>query len=210
MKDNLTLLQLFTILTNLSENTYLVGGAVRDSILGNHPKDFDLATDIPMEKSRKELEENGWKVKEAGEHFMVLIASKNDQQFEVANFRKDGIYLDGRRPESVEIGTIEEDAVRRDFTVNALYLNPITGKLLDPTGKGLQDCNNRVLRFIGKPRDRILEDRLRVFRFYRFLTKGFNPEKHSLKACRQYFNDAYENSTAERVRMEIERMSGLV
>lgn len=114
---------------------------------------------------------------------------------------------DGRRPTEVEIGTIHDDAMRRDFTINALYENPVTGEILDPTGKGLSDVKNRVLRFIGNPKDRIQEDYLRVFRFYRFLAcKGLTPDIKSMKACRQYFNEAYENTTSERVRLELERM----
>ena len=126
---------------------------------------------------------------------------------EIANFRKDGVTLDGRRPVEVEIGTIEEDAVRRDFTINALYENPITGQILDPTGKGLSDIKSRTLRFVGKPKDRIREDYLRVFRFFRFLAcKNLQPDIKSIKACREMFNESYENTTPERVRLELERM----
>lgn len=114
---------------------------------------------------------------------------------------------DGRKPSSVEIGNIYEDAVRRDFTINALYENPLTGEILDPTGKGLSDVKGRTLRFIGNPKDRIQEDYLRVFRFYRFLaTKNLNPDVKSLKACRQFFDEAYKNTTPERVRLEMERL----
>ena len=114
---------------------------------------------------------------------------------------------DGRRPTEVEVGTIEEDAVRRDFTINALYENPLTGEILDPTGRGLQDIKNKVLRFIGNPKERIQEDALRVFRFYRFLaTKDLTADPKSLRACRGQFNKAYEATTPERVRLELERL----
>lgn len=113
----------------------------------------------------------------------------------------------GRRPTNVEIGTIEEDAVRRDFTINALYENPITGQILDPTGKGLSDVKNKVLRFIGNPKERIKEDYLRLFRFYRFLAcKDLTPDVKSMKAVRGMFNEAYLNTTPERVRLELERL----
>lgn len=201
---------IFYLLGQKSENNYLVGGCVRDSFLGIEPNDYDIVTDVPIDVSTPLFEKAGYKVKECGEAFLVLNISKDGEQFEVANFRKEGIYLDGRRPTNVEIGTIEEDAVRRDFTINAVYENPLTGKILDPTHLGLQDIKNRNLRFIGKPKDRIQEDYLRVFRFYRFLTKGFTGDRHSLRACRTYFDEAYENTTPERVRMEIEKMVGLI
>lgn len=207
---NADLLQLLLILEPFSKNTYLVGGCVRDELMGLSPKDYDIVTDIPLEVSKPVLIDNGWKVKECGEAFLVLNVSKGGEQFEIACFRKDGVYLDGRRPEAVEIGTIEEDARRRDFTVNALYMNPFTGEVLDPTHLGLQDLENRLLRFIGRPSDRIEEDNLRVFRYYRFLQKGFKAERHSLKACRRYFNDVYLNTTPERVRLELEKMVGLL
>lgn len=202
-----SLLQIFMILNSQSPNNYLVGGCVRDQLLRLPVKDYDIVTDIPMEVSAALLEDNGWKVKECGEAFLVLHVSKNGEQYEIANFRKDGVYLDGRRPEKVEIGTIDEDANRRDFTINALYQDPLTGLIADPTGKGMADIGSRTLRFIGRPKDRIQEDYLRVFRFYRFLScKNLVPDIKSMRACRQYFNEAYEKTTAERVRLELERM----
>jgi tRNA nucleotidyltransferase/poly(A) polymerase len=207
---NLLLLQIFQILESASKENYLVGGCVRDQFLGLEPHDYDIVTDVPIEVSTKLFEDAGWKIKECGEAFLVLNVSKFGQQFEIANFRKDGVYLDGRRPEAVEIGTIAEDANRRDFTVNALYMDPFTGEVKDPTGLGLEDIESRTLRFIGKASERIEEDNLRVFRFYRFLAKGFKPERNSLKACRRVFNDVYLNTTPERVRLELEKMVGLL
>ena len=208
MKKSLS--HIFFLLSEHSDQNYLVGGCVRDGFMGIEPHDYDIVTDIHMDKLREIFEGNGWKVKECGEGFLVLNISKDKEQYEIANFRKEGIYLDGRRPSSVEIGTIEEDALRRDFHINALYENPRTGQILDPTGKGLYDIKNKILRFIGNPKDRIREDNLRIFRFYRFLTKGFTPDPKSLKACRQFFDEAYENTTPERVRLEIEKMARLI
>ena len=207
---DLLLLEIFTILKSQSNENYLVGGCVRDKLLGLDPHDYDIVTDVPIAVSQPLFEDNGWKVKECGEAFLVLNISKNGHQFEIANFRKDGISLDGRRPESVEIGTIDEDARRRDFTVNALYEDPFTGIILDPTGLGKEDIENKTLRFIGKAVDRIQEDNLRVFRYYRFLAKGFKAERNSIKACRRFFNDVYLNTTPERVRLELEKMVGLL
>lgn len=197
---------IFAILGQFSKNSFLVGGCVRDFSLGKVPKDFDVVTDVPMATAKKAFEASDWKVKETGESFLVLSISKDSQQYEVANFRKDGVYLDGRRPSSVEIGTLQEDAERRDFTVNALYWNFLTGEVLDPLGTGLDDLKTKLLRFIGRPKDRIREDYLRVFRYYRFLKKGFTPHPKSMRACREMFNEAYQKTTPERVRAELEKM----
>lgn len=203
---NLDLLQIFMVLKNRTTKSYLVGGCVRDYILHTEPKDFDIVTDVPYDLLEKDFRDAGWKVNATGKAFLVLSISKNGRQYEIANFRKDGIYKDGRRPESVEIGTIEEDAARRDFTINALYFDLNDYETLDPTGKGKSDLEKKVLRFIGKPEERIKEDYLRIFRFYRFASKGFRPDPKSLRAVREYFTDAYSQITPERVRSELEKM----
>lgn len=204
--DNL-LLQIFLIIRNASPNTYLVGGCVRDMLLGKTPKDFDIVTDADVPPLIAELAENGWEAKGVGDHFLVYVASKNGVQFEIANFRKESGFTDGRRPDHVEIGTLEEDAARRDFTVNSIYYDPIENRYIDPNN-GMKDLKAKSLKFIGRPHDRIKEDYLRVFRFFRFLAKlEFEPDKRSLKACREMFNEAYRQTNPERVRSEIERMS---
>lgn len=199
------LLQVFMILGTKSKNNYMVGGAVRDYLLDKTPNDYDIVTDVPMDTVEKLFTESGWKVSTTGKAFLVVNVSKDGEQYEIANFRKDGVYLDGRRPESVEIGTLDEDARRRDFTINALYMR-LDGTVLDPLDKGNADLKNKILRFIGKPEERIKEDFLRVFRFYRFLAKGYRPDKKSLIACRALFNEAYEKTTPERVRAELEKL----
>jgi tRNA nucleotidyltransferase/poly(A) polymerase len=202
------LLQIFMLLKPESNNNYFVGGCVRDKLLSQKPKDFDIVTDIPIKKSRKIFEKAGWNVSTSGQAFLVLNVSKKGYQFEIATFRKEGCY-DGRRPRYVAVGTMQEDAERRDFTINALYQDPWTGKILDPTEQGRIDLANRVLRFIGSPKERIEEDRLRVFRFYRFLTKGFKPDKKSLQACRTMFKESYNLTKPERVMAELEKIGGL-
>lgn len=194
------------IIFEQSKNTYLVGGCVRDMLLGRTPKDFDIVTDTKIEVLQPELESNGWQIKGVGESFLVYVVSKNGEQYDVANFRKDGNSSDGRRPDEVSIGTLEEDAARRDFTINSIYWNPITNQYIDPNG-GMIDIKRKKLRFIGKPHDRIREDYLRVFRFYRFwATLDLIPDDKSFRACREMYNEAHRNTTPERVRNEIERM----
>jgi tRNA nucleotidyltransferase/poly(A) polymerase len=190
-----------------SENSCLVGGCVRDTLIGKTPKDFDFVTDIPYDDLEKLFIDAGFTVKEAGKQFLVLIVSKDGVDYEIANYRKDGTYVDGRRPESVEFGTIYDDAERRDFTVNALYFNLTTFRLIDPTAQGLDDIKSRTLRFVGKPASRLKDDLLRVFRFYRFLDKGFTPEPRSLSAVRDFFDDACKKTSSERIRVELERIT---
>jgi len=202
--------------------TLLVGGCVRDYMLGRTPKDFDVVTDISMDRigeivkvyngsasNYDRLVDNhvDLEINSIGKQFLVLDIKTKKGSYEIANFRKDGVYLDGRRPDAVEIGTIQEDATRRDFTINALYYCPRTEEIIAPLKTSLSDLAQKRLKFIGKAEDRIKEDYLRVFRFYRFLQeKDLIADKKSLKACRTHFEDAVKNSAGERIRNEIERM----
>ncbi len=183
---------------------YLVGGCVRDLFRNKKPKDFDIVQDKDINELREPLMHSGFIINEVGTNFKVLFVQSGLHTYEISQYRKDTKY-DGRHA-TVESGDINTDAFRRDFTVNALYYNPFSGEVLDPTKMGINDLYKNILRFIGNPKDRIEEDYLRVFRFYRFLSKGFEADKKSLKACRQYFNLAYKNTTPERVRMELEKI----
>jgi len=198
------LLPFTSVLTSLSDDSFIVGGAVRDMLMGKTPKDWDLVTDTPMDVLECEFIESGFEVKLTGVAHFVLNVYKNDYCVEVSNFRKD-VVCDGRQAE-VEVGTIHDDAHRRDLTINSLYVNLKTGRLLDPTGLGLSDVMTRTVRFVGKPNDRIREDWLRAFRIRRFVGKGMTPEKKSLRAARELWNEAYTNTTPERVRAEIEKL----
>lgn len=204
----LSLLQLLLLLKPLTnDGAFLVGGCVRDIFLDRVPKDFDIVTAAKIDSPEvtEMLQENGWSIKGVGEAFLVYTVSKNGESYEIANFRKESHY-DGRRPQVVEIGTMEEDSDRRDFTMNAIYWNPLDQCYFDRQ-KGIQDIQNKTIRFIGKPKERIQEDYLRVFRLYRFAaTLRFTIDKKSLKAAREYFTEAYQQTTPERVRNELERM----
>lgn len=202
-----TLLELFMHIKTLTENAYLVGGCVRDIVLNKEPKDFDVVTDCDLEELKNMLRDNNWSITDAGENFLVTIASKHGEQYEIALYRKDGTYSDGRRPDFVEIGDINSDAERRDLTINALYMCPYTKEILDPTKKGLSDIQNRLIRMNGRADDRIKEDKLRIMRVYRFSNQlGFKIERRTLKACRKYFNEMYSQVSPERVKNEIEKM----
>lgn len=173
--------EVIDLLIEVSTESYIVGGFVRDSILMKKSKDVDFVTDVKMDLLFELFESEGFKVQSEGKQFLVMIASKDGEQFEIANFRKDKGNTGG------EIGNIFEDAQRRDFTCNSLYLNLRTKQLVDPNGSGIDDLQNNVLRFIGSAKERLEEDPIRAMRFYRFLTKGFTPESKSLKAVRTRF-----------------------
>ncbi len=203
-------IQLFPFLMVLeahTDNTFLVGGACRDLLSNKTPNDYDLVTDIPMDKLIELFTDGGFSVSLTGVAHFVLNVSLADYIVEISNFRKD-TNCDGRHAD-VEIGTIHDDAHRRDFTVNALYINTKTGEVVDPTGMGLDDIKTKTLRFVGKPKDRIREDWLRIFRFFRFISRGYAPDPKSLRACREMFNEAYANTSPERVRNELEKMASL-
>jgi len=187
------------ILEKLSPESYLVGGCIRDILTMNKPKDYDFVTDTEMIVLKEVFEKNGFDVTLAGESFLVVHVSKNDETFEIANFRSDKDNSGGL------IGNIFEDVERRDFTVGAIYFNLGTHEILDPNGQGLEDIRNRTLRFIGNARERIFEDPLRVFRFYRFLRRGYEAHPDSLRKVRQWFNYSIENTKPERIRMEMEK-----
>lgn len=207
MVPSLPVLQVFMILHGINKNaaSFIVGGWVRDELRGIAGKDVDIVTDIPLDTVEAAFTEAGWEVKDTGKVFLVTNVSKDGCTYEIANFRKDSKTSDGRRPSVVEIGTIMEDAARRDFTVNALYFDPWTGTVIDPTGQGLDDLDKGVLRFVGRAKDRIKEDYLRVFRFYRFIKKGFTPNRNTLRVVREMFADALSKLPAERIRDEIEK-----
>ena len=186
------------ILKELIPDLYMVGGCIRDIINGVTPKDIDLCTSLSYDEVHTYIKH--LPNKDVGKQFLVNIVELNGEQFEIATFRKD------KNNEQGIQGTIEEDSKRRDFTCNALYYNLQSDELIDLNG-GFEDCKNKVLKFRDKPKDRIIEDPNRVFRFYRFISeKGYTPDKKSLKAVRENFDFAIKNTNSQRVLKELERI----
>ena len=142
------------------------GGCVRDRILGHEPKDYDIATSATPQEVIKLFPGSN----EVGAHFGVVIAKHAGIHVEIATFRTDGSYKDNRRPESVTFSTPQEDAKRRDFTINGLFEHPETGEVIDHVG-GLADIEAKTLRAIGDPLERFHEDALRLLRAVRFATR---------------------------------------
>ena len=141
----------------------LAGGCVRDMLLKREPKDYDVATDAHPERVRELFP----KARMVGAKFGVVLVRKLRHDVEVATFRTDGTYSDGRRPDTVTYGTELEDARRRDFTINGLFYDPIDDRVIDHVG-GRRDLEARVIRTVGDPERRFSEDHLRMLRAVRF------------------------------------------
>ena len=177
---------------------YLAGGCVRDYLLGRKPKDFDVATSATPQEVIL-LFPGALTV---GAHFGVVIVRQGEEQIEVATFRTDGSYHDGRHPESVTFSTAQEDAQRRDFTVNGLFRDPIEGRIIDYVG-GQADLEKRILRAIGNASERFEEDKLRLLRAVRFATTlGFEIEAETWNAVCQHA-PGIQSVSAERIRDEL-------
>lgn len=144
-------------------DAYLAGGCVRDMLLGKTPQDYDITTNARPEQIQKIFAETI----PVGAQFGVMLVLIDGQPFEVASFRFDGPYLDGRHPSQVRYGSLEEDIQRRDFTINGMIYDPAADRVLDLVD-GQRDLERRCVRAIGKPIDRFAEDRLRMIRAVRF------------------------------------------
>ncbi len=167
---------------------YFAGGCVRDELLGRTPSDYDVATDAVPERVRALFR----KTEAVGASFGVILVKHAGQVIEVATFRSDGAYSDARRPDSVRFSSPQEDAARRDFTVNALFLDPLdtaerpAGRLVDYVG-GLVDLERRVLKAVGDPEARLREDHLRALRAVRLSGKlGFSIDPRTADAIRRH------------------------
>jgi tRNA nucleotidyltransferase/poly(A) polymerase len=181
---------------------YLVGGCVRDLLLGIQPKDFDVATDARPENVLELFP----RANLVGAHFGVVIVQEGADHVEVATFRSDSDYEDGRRPSSVAFeSSPAEDVARRDFTINALMMDPDTGQVLDLVN-GQSDLRAGIIRAIGDPAQRFREDHLRLLRAVRFAARlGFQIEPVTLQAMRE-LAPAIQSVSAERVRDELSRI----
>ncbi|MEZ6050198.1 MAG: CCA tRNA nucleotidyltransferase [Planctomycetaceae bacterium] len=182
------------------------GGCVRDFMMGRVPKDYDIATNARPEQVREIFGKR--RTVPVGESFGVIIVlgpTKSSGQVEVATFRSEGDYTDGRRPDSVIFCTPEEDAARRDFTINGMFFDPLTEKLHDFVG-GERDLGEGIVRAIGDPRDRMSEDKLRMLRAVRFAaTLDFQLDETTAQAVRD-MSPEIRIVSWERITQELKRM----
>ena len=180
---------------------YFAGGCVRDIVRSQIPKDFDIATDARPEVVQRLFS----RTHAVGAHFGVILVLENNFQFEVATFRSDDAYIDGRHPSAVRFSSPEEDAKRRDFTINGMFYDPVAEKVIDFIG-GCADIAAKLVRAIGDPAQRFAEDRLRMLRAVRLATiLDYKIDKQTWDAL--LANAASINKiSAERIRDELIRI----
>lgn len=188
-------------LRECGHEAYLVGGCVRDELLGRTPPDYDVSTSARPETVMSLFP----RTVPVGVQFGVVIVVTQDAPVEVATFRSDEAYVDGRRPSGVRFTGAREDAERRDFTMNGLFMDPFTGEVLDFVG-GRADLEARVVRAIGDPRARFREDRLRLLRAVRFAaTVPARIEPATWDAVRE-MAPAIREVSWERIRVELTKV----
>lgn len=193
---------LAAVIAALNGQVRLVGGVVRDTLAGVATKDIDLATPLAPEAVMAALKAAGLKAVPTGLAHGTVTAVAEGRPFEITTLRRD-VATDGRHAKVAFTDDWREDAARRDFTINALYADPVTGEVFDYFG-GLADLEAGIVRFIGAPLQRIAEDHLRILRFFRFHARfgSGGPDAASLSACQTRANDLMALSR-ERIAMEL-------
>lgn len=179
------------------------GGAVRDMLLQQAPHDYDIATSAMPDQVEALFD----RTTAVGKSFGVIVVNVGDNQFDVCTLRKD-LEDTGRKPSSVSFKAVqlEEDAKRRDLTINGVFFDPVAQELMDMVG-GVDDINARIVRFIGNPHRRIEEDKLRALRAIRFVSVlGFSLEASSLEAVKEHAHEIVGNVSPERIKMELDKM----
>ena len=191
------------VLNKLKEHNYesfIVGGSVRDLILGKKPWDFDVTTNAKPD----EIEEifKDYKTISIGKEFGTVVVVQEEGNIEITTYRTEGKYIDGRRPSEVKFSNkIDEDLSRRDFTINAMAYNEDIG-LIDPFN-GRKDLEKDIIKTVGNPMERFIEDHLRILRAVRFATQlDFIIEDDTKKACGE-MNYLLERISVERIREEL-------
>jgi poly(A) polymerase len=180
---------------------YLAGGCVRDRLLGVRPKDYDIATSATPDQIVALFR----RTVPVGAAFGVIMVLAPTGPIEVATFRTDGPYCDGRRPESVTFTDARADARRRDFTINAMFLDPDTNEVIDYEG-GREDLARGIIRTVGEPARRFAEDRLRMLRAIRFAARLGYAIEPDTGACIRALAPTVLSTSAERIRDELAAM----
>lgn len=182
---------------------YFAGGYVRDLLMKHPSADIDIVTDATIEVLQKLFP----KTIPVGINFGIIIVVEDGHHFEVATFRQESEYKDGRRPQKVIKGDPKEDALRRDFTINGMFYDPISESLYDYVG-GQEDIRKGVIRAIGNPHERFLEDRLRMIRAVRYAARfRFAIDPETLKAIIYHSSDLFPAVAMERVYQEFKKMA---
>ncbi len=210
-----TAIQIVKKFQDAGYEAYFAGGSVRDMLMEKEPQDYDSATSAKPDEIEDVLGKNEihitdeerhlYKIMPIGRQFGVMMAVVNKHQFEIATFRSDSSYSDGRRPDAVIFTSAKEDAVRRDFTINGLFYDPIKKEIFDFVD-GQKDIKNKKIRFIGEAHERIKEDHLRLLRGVRFKNNfGFEYGPATKKAIQELAHLA-DDISRERVSDELTKM----
>jgi tRNA nucleotidyltransferase/poly(A) polymerase len=189
-------------LGSAGRKAFVVGGAVRDLWLGKEPKDFDLVSEAMPE----EIEKLFPKTLDVGRSFGIMIVVTEAGPVEVARFRADGAYTDSRHPDEIKFSNPDEDAQRRDFTINGLFYDPATGKVIDYVG-GVEDLQAKRIRAVGDPTKRFEEDALRMLRAIRFQAQlgDFELDSALMRAIQQQ-SSRLSLVSKERITQEMKRI----
>ena len=180
---------------------YFAGGCVRDRLQGLQPADYDVATSARPEQVKSAFR----RVREVGVAFGVMLVRVRSHEIQVATFRTDGVYSDGRHPDTVTFSDAQHDASRRDFTINGLFEDPLQDRIIDFVG-GRTDLDARILRAIGDAEARLREDRLRMLRAVRFAAKfAFAIEPDTAEAIRRGAAEL-QGVSRERIGQEVKKM----
>jgi poly(A) polymerase len=181
---------------------YFAGGWVRDYIMQRPSDDIDIATNAPPQAILDLFP----KTILVGLQFGVVIVTMDGHQFEVSTFRKDISYTNGRTPEKIELSDAREDALRRDFTINGMFFDPLENKIHDYVG-GMEDIERGMIRTIGNPYERFFEDRLRMIRAFRFAARfGFTIDQETQEAIRENASLLFPAVAMERIWQEFGKM----
>lgn len=190
-------------LTEHGHVAYFAGGWVRDHVMGHDSSDIDIATSAKPQ----EILDLFPRTILVGLNFGVVVVVIDGHQFEVATFRRDVEYTDGRKPESIEFCDPREDAYRRDFTINGLFYDPIKHQIFDYVD-GVNDIKREIIRTIGNPHERFLEDRLRMVRAFRFASRfSFHIDLETQTAIRENAETLFPSVSMERIWQEFRKMA---
>lgn len=203
MKAQTLATEIVRTLTNAGYTAYFAGGWVRDYLLGHPSEDIDIATNAPPQVILDLFPRTIL----VGLAFGVIIVVMDGHQFEVATFRRDIEYVDGRKPTQIELSTPQEDAARRDFTINGMFFDPIE-EIVHDFVHGQEDLKHHLIRTIGDPYERFTEDRLRMIRAIRFSARfGFLVDPDTQEAIRANADTLFPAVAMERVWQEFCKMS---
>ena len=197
-------LELAQILNDAGHSAYIVGGSVRDILLGKTPKDWDLTTDAVPKEITRIFEEAGMKTIPTGEDYGTITIHFDDDDYEITTYRLESDYSDARRPKAVAFSKdLKEDLARRDLTINAIAFDPLTGELVDPFG-GQEDLEKGIIKAVGRPEERFHEDALRLMRAIRFASRfNFELDEDTKKAIARN-SDRLRYVSAERIKKELD------